>query len=153
MRVLCGFLFAASLWAQTFEVASVKEFVQQGNGKKMFVFGAVYNLVIAKGGLKMKAVPPGAPRDPQSQRMTIEQIMSLASHGLDRPLIDRTGLTGEFEAKWNLAQMDLDVRDAPDSLGKAAAVLAPVEDASEAESRRRQKDDGHAGDRERGEAP
>ena len=71
----------------------------------------VYELVIAKGGLKMKEAPSG---EPMSERMTLGQIVAHARtvdaianefpNIAGRLIIDKTGLEGkkfDYELKWN----------------------------------------------------
>jgi len=54
----------------------------------------VYHLVIGKSGSKLKPVPPNAS---PSKAHSIDQLVAALSLGLDRPIIDKTGLSGEFE--------------------------------------------------------
>lgn len=62
---------------------------------------AVYNLVVAKGGTKLKPVPEDAPMDPKMQRMSLETIVRTTSNSLGRPVINKTGLAGMYEVKRN----------------------------------------------------
>jgi bla regulator protein blaR1 len=55
----------------------------------------VYHLVIGKSGSKLKPVPPDAP---PSRGQSIDQLVEALSRGLDRPIIDKTGLSGKFES-------------------------------------------------------
>src|SRR5579863_1517921 len=47
---------------------------------------AVYNLVVAKGGTRLRAVPEDAPMDPKMQRISIVTIVRVTSNSLDRPV-------------------------------------------------------------------
>jgi uncharacterized protein (TIGR03435 family) len=77
----------------------------------------VYNLVIAKGGLKpaVKISDPAAPGNPLSggynyitmHNRPISTFTGALSHRLDRTVIDKTGLTGNY---------DLNLRFTPDAL-------------------------------------
>ena len=59
----------------------------------------VYDLLAGKNGLKLKQLPASpwpAVVYPQ-RRNSMEEIEAMISKSLDRPLIDKTGLTGSFE--------------------------------------------------------
>lgn len=99
----------------------------------------VYALTVAKGGPRMprfkegscapfdliqfmSRFPPGTAADPPpsgekycatEQAMTIEELCKLTLRNLDRPVVDRTGLTGRFEIHLKFAAEDADVADGP----------------------------------------
>ncbi len=57
----------------------------------------VYNLVLGRGKLKLREVPAESALTPGMARATLEQITAQRGFLLDRPLIDKTGLTGTYE--------------------------------------------------------
>lgn len=57
----------------------------------------VYNLVLGRGKLKLREVPAESALTPGMARATMEQITAQRGFLLDRPLIDKTGLTGTYE--------------------------------------------------------
>ena len=71
----------------------------------------VYALVVAKGGPKLKASGDGEPRFLggvngrnqyiEAKKMTLEQLTSHLTDflGVDRPVVDRTGLRGEYDIR------------------------------------------------------
>jgi uncharacterized protein (TIGR03435 family) len=72
---------------------------------------SVYDLVVGKNGPKLREIPPGSTvtvPTPPVRRSSIEQLDSLISNFLDRPLIDKTGLVGTFEYSMDWGQLDLD---------------------------------------------
>ena len=71
----------------------------------------VYNLVVAKGGVKMKASEGGAERQGQvrmgrgqftANGVPVGQLIRMLANPLRRPVIDKTGLTGnyDFQLEW-----------------------------------------------------
>lgn len=54
----------------------------------------VYNLVVAKGGLTLRAVAGDEPLAPGMRRGSMEQLAALLSLLLDRPALDKTGFGG-----------------------------------------------------------
>ncbi len=101
----------------------------------------VYVLLAAKNGAKLKPVPPGAPElprqaatgtkksddsEPHPMRASIAMTVNLLGLYLDRPLLDRTGLTAaEYEFTWDAH----DVLESLRSAGKPApAVFAAVQE-------------------------
>ncbi len=84
-----------------------------------------YNLTIAKNGPKLKAVTDDAPPTPNMRRGSMEQIAGLLSLFLDRPVIDKTGLTGIFDYSAKLAELDM---NAPDSAEVIARTLTAIQD-------------------------
>lgn len=83
----------------------------------------VYNLVVARGGPKLKPVSADAPLAPGMRRGDIGQIAALWSLYLDRPVIDRSGLTGLYDFPVRLWQLDTNVADAEDMATRALAAL------------------------------
>jgi len=91
---------------------------------------SVYNLTVATAGPnatgpKLKAVAEGAPPTPNMRRGSMEQIAALLSLFLDRPVIDKTGLTGVFDYSARLAELDV---NAPDSAEVIARTLTAIQD-------------------------
>ena len=110
------------------------------------VDGPVYNLVIAKGGLKMKEAKPGeispwhfhAPGDPSTAYsgpgmtmretpngpLTVFQRMDMAefvksdvfAYTLDRPVVDKTGLTGVYNFELDFSYQRLSAASTPDGV-------------------------------------
>jgi uncharacterized protein (TIGR03435 family) len=71
---------------------------------------SIYNLVLGKSGLKVKPAPPDTPAvrpAPPLQRSSIEQLDAMISVGLDRPLIDKTGLAGDLEYPIDWSHLDM----------------------------------------------
>jgi len=85
----------------------------------------VYNLTVAKNGPKLKPVTEGAPPTPNMRRGSMEQIAALMSLFLDRPVIDKTDLTGLFDYSAKLAELDV---NAPDEAEVIARTLAAIQD-------------------------
>ena len=87
----------------------------------------VYNLAIAKGGLKMKEIAPEATPSPGARKGTIEQITGLISGVLDRPLLDKTGLTGAYEFRWDFAELVRE-RAAADTVERVSIALTSIKE-------------------------
>ena len=85
----------------------------------------VYELVIAKGGLKLKEAAPDRAPAASTERGSMMQIAALASLFLDRPVFDQTGLTGIYEYSSGLRLLDM---GAPDSAEVIARMLAALQD-------------------------
>jgi uncharacterized protein (TIGR03435 family) len=73
----------------------------------------VYNLVIAKGGLKMKEAAPDQPSgwsmgmgNIKGQGMLIASLVGSLSHPAGRLIIDKTGLTGKYQVNLTWAWDD-----------------------------------------------
>ena len=109
----------------------------------------VYNLVVAKRGLKLKAATGDAPAAPGIRRGSMEQLAALLSLLLDRPLIDKTGLAGIYEYSNRLTVLDIGAQDSADVI---ARTLTTMQETAWAESRAGKSHFGDASDRERGEA-
>jgi uncharacterized protein (TIGR03435 family) len=91
----------------------------------------VYDLVLGKNAPKLKAIPPDAPAvrpTPPVRRSSIEMLDLLISTGLDRPLIDKTGLAGDFEYTLDLGQLDLDRKADPDGFSVGAFISTAVQE-------------------------
>lgn len=58
----------------------------------------VYELVVGKNGAKLKDVPAGA--EPPDNGVATASYISLISRFLDRPLVDKTGLSGRYQNRW-----------------------------------------------------
>ena len=78
----------------------------------------VYHLVIGKSGSKLKPVPPDAP--PSKEQYSIGQLVEALSLGLDRPIIDKTGLSGQFEDTVDWVQLGQARREDPDGFAMGA---------------------------------
>jgi uncharacterized protein (TIGR03435 family) len=76
-----------------------------------------YHLVIGKRGSKLKPVPPDAP--PSKRQGSIDQLVSELSRVLNRPVIDKTGLSGVFEYTMDWLRLDQVRRVDPDGLETA----------------------------------
>ena len=81
----------------------------------------VYHLVIGRSGSKLKPVPPDAP---PSQGHSIDELVEALSRGLDRPIIDKTGLSGKFEDTIDWVQLGQARREDPD--GFVMGALSPT---------------------------
>jgi len=73
----------------------------------------VYNLVIAKSGLKMKEAVPGEPSrysmgmgNIRGKAMAIPSLVASLSHPAGRLIIDKTGLTGKYQMELTWAWED-----------------------------------------------
>jgi uncharacterized protein (TIGR03435 family) len=84
----------------------------------------VYHLVIAKSGSKLKPVPPDAA---PSKGQSIDQLVEALSRGLDRPIVDRTGLSGEFEYTMDWGRLTKARLDDPDGFAMGALSSAMQE--------------------------
>ncbi len=84
---------------------------------------AVYNLTVAKNGPKLKAVSEDAGPAPSMRRGSVEQIAALLSLFLDRPVIDKTGLTGIFDYNAKLAELDVNTADAADVIARTLTAI------------------------------
>lgn len=84
---------------------------------------AVYNLVIAKGGPKLKPVAADAPPVPETNRAPMEQITALWSLYVDRPVLDKTGLAGLFDFPVRLWQLDTNIKDLEDLSARAFTAI------------------------------
>ncbi|HEY1758662.1 MAG TPA: TIGR03435 family protein [Bryobacteraceae bacterium] len=74
----------------------------------------VYNLVVAKRGLKLKTAAGDEPATPGMRRGSMEQLAALLSLLLDRPVLDKTGLAGIYEYSDRLALLDMGAKDSAD---------------------------------------
>lgn len=83
----------------------------------------VYNLVVAKGGPKLKPAAPDAPPAPDMRRGSMDQIAALWSLYLDRPVLDKTGLTGAFDYSARLLELDERARDSAEVTARALTAL------------------------------
>ena len=84
----------------------------------------VYDLVIGKGGLRFKPASADAPAAAGTKRASMEQITALWSLYMDRPVIDRTGLTGIFDFPIRLWTLDTNV----DETEMAARAMIAIRD-------------------------
>jgi len=66
----------------------------------------VYELLVSKGGHKMKAVATGPDGKRPSGAVGMEQFGFVIGQYLDRPMVDKTGLTGLFLTKWDQRELD-----------------------------------------------
>ena len=87
-----------------------------------------YHLVISKKGSKLKPVPPGTP--PSSQQHSFDQLVSQLSYALDRPVLDKTGLSGLFEYNMPWADLARVKRDNPGSSAIGGARWKTISDSS-----------------------
>jgi uncharacterized protein (TIGR03435 family) len=90
-----------------------------------------YDLVIGKNGPKLKPVPSDALSvvpAPPLRRSSIEQLASLISRFLDRPLVDKTGFAGNFEYSMDWGQMDLARAADPDGFSGATTISVAVQE-------------------------
>lgn len=81
----------------------------------------VYHLVIGKNGSKLKPVPPDAP---PSEGHSMDQLVEALSRGLDRPIIDKTGLSGKFEDTMDWGNLAQARHDDPDGFAMGALSAA-----------------------------
>ena len=61
----------------------------------------VYELVIGKGGVKMKTTAPSADGKTPPDAISMSVLANLIAQFLDRPMVDKTGLSGLFKNTWN----------------------------------------------------
>lgn len=83
----------------------------------------VYNLVVAKGGLKLRAVAGDEPLAPGMRRGSMEQLAALLSLFLDRPVLDKTGLTGIYQYSNRLTLLDMGAQDSADIIAKTLTTI------------------------------
>jgi uncharacterized protein (TIGR03435 family) len=99
----------------------------------------VYELVIGKNGRKLRDIPADAPRDYVTQgpklgtrilRGPVKAIVDLLSPMLDRPLIDKTGLTGlyEYSTDWAQADLNMNLTRPTDQTGPSGSIFTAVEE-------------------------
>jgi bla regulator protein BlaR1 len=84
----------------------------------------VYHLVIGKSGSKLKPVPPDAA---PSKGQSIDQLIEALSRGLDRPILDKTGLSGKFEYTMEWGRLTQARLDDPDGFAIGALSSAVQE--------------------------
>jgi uncharacterized protein (TIGR03435 family) len=77
----------------------------------------VYRLAIGKSGSRLKPVPPDAPSKTQH---SIDELVDALSSGLDRPIIDKAGLSGEFEYTMDWVPLGQAQREDPDGYAMGA---------------------------------
>ena len=98
----------------------------------------VYELVIGKNGSKLKEVPPeveparaarrpGAARKvggsaPTVMKTQLPMLAAIIANFVDRPVLDKTGLTGTYEILWDQQELLQDLRAA----GKPAPSIFPA---------------------------
>jgi uncharacterized protein (TIGR03435 family) len=83
----------------------------------------VYNLVVAKGGPKVKRVADDAPPTPGMRRGSMEQLAALLSLMVDRPVMDKTGLAGIYEYSNGLALLDIGAQDSADAIARGLTAI------------------------------
>jgi bla regulator protein BlaR1 len=84
----------------------------------------VYQLAIGKSGSKLKPVPPDAASKTQH---SIDELVEALSRGLDRPIVDKTGLSGEFEYTLDWVPLGQAQREDPDGFAMGALSSAVQE--------------------------
>jgi uncharacterized protein (TIGR03435 family) len=82
-----------------------------------------YNLVVAKGGLKMKRIADDAEPVPVARQGSMEQLAALLSLMVDRPVIDKTGLPGTYEYSNGLTLLDMGAQDSADAITRAVTAI------------------------------
>ena len=82
----------------------------------------VYNLVVGKGGSKMRVASGDAPA-PGMRRGSMDQLAALLSLMLDRPVIDKTGLAGVHDYSGSLALLDTGAQDSADTISLTLAAI------------------------------
>jgi uncharacterized protein (TIGR03435 family) len=83
----------------------------------------VYDLVVAKGGPKVKRVANDAPPTPGMRRGSMDQLAALLSLMVDRPVIDKTGLEGVYEYSSGLTQLDIGAQDSADAVARGLTAI------------------------------
>jgi len=88
----------------------------------------VYDLVVAKGGPKVKRVADDAPPMPgmrrgSMRRGSMDQLAALLSLMVDRPVIDKTGLTGIYEYSNGLTLLDIGAQDSADAIARGLTAI------------------------------
>jgi uncharacterized protein (TIGR03435 family) len=83
----------------------------------------VYSLVVAKGGPKLKEAPETQPPAPGMRRGSLDQLVALLSLMLDRPVIDKTGLTGIYDYSNGLTLLDMGAQDSADAVSRAIIAI------------------------------
>jgi hypothetical protein len=82
----------------------------------------VYELTLSKGSTKMRAAPPGT-----KGTLMFSTILGMIEQFLDRPLSDKTGLSGSFEDRWNQDEL-LQERRALGPGATAPSIFSAVKD-------------------------
>jgi uncharacterized protein (TIGR03435 family) len=86
----------------------------------------VYDLVVAKGGPKLKEAsetPAPGMRQGSMRQGSMEQLAALLSLMLDRPVLDKTGLAGIYEYSDGLTLLDMGAQDSADAIGRALTAI------------------------------
>ncbi|HEX3876480.1 MAG TPA: TIGR03435 family protein [Bryobacteraceae bacterium] len=83
----------------------------------------VYNLVVAKGGPKLKVAPATQPAVRGMRRGTMDQLAALLSVMVGRPVIDKTGLPGTYDYSNEIAALDVGAQDWADTISRTLAAI------------------------------
>lgn len=83
----------------------------------------VYNLLVAKGGPKMKSASETPPVVRGMRRGTIAQLAALLSLMSGRPVIDKTGLPGTYDHSNDLAALDVGAQDWANTISRAVTAI------------------------------
>jgi uncharacterized protein (TIGR03435 family) len=83
----------------------------------------VYNLVVAKGGPKLKIAADETPPTPGMRRGSMDQLTALLSLMVDRPVLDKTGLTGIYEYNNGVTLLDMGAQDSADVVARTLTTL------------------------------
>jgi uncharacterized protein (TIGR03435 family) len=88
----------------------------------------VYNLMIAKGGVRLNGVAlDAAPPAQNIRRGSLEEITRMIAGMLDRPVIDKTGLEGTYEFNADSLRRELEKQGEVDRDGLTGAALAAIQ--------------------------
>jgi uncharacterized protein (TIGR03435 family) len=83
----------------------------------------VYNLLVAKGGPKMKLASETPTVVRGMRRGTMDQLAALLSVMVGRPVIDKTGLPGTYDYSSELAALDVGAQDWADTISRTVTTI------------------------------
>jgi uncharacterized protein (TIGR03435 family) len=83
----------------------------------------VYNLVVAKGGPKLKSASETPPAVHGMRRGSMDQLAALLSVMVGRPVIDKTGLPGAYDYSNELAVLDVGAHDSADTISRTLTAI------------------------------
>ena len=82
----------------------------------------VYNLVVDKSAPKLQRAAEKPPA-PGMRRGSIDQLAALLSLMADRPVIDKTGLAGQYDYSNGLAQLDAGAQDSAETISRTLEAI------------------------------
>jgi len=83
----------------------------------------VYNLVVAKGGPKLKSASETSSAVRGMRRGSMDQLAALLSVMVRRPVIDKTGLPGNYDYSNEFAEFDVGAQDWADTISRTLTAI------------------------------